>query len=236
MAGKTVSCIQSSYIPWKGYFDQINMADVFVFYDDVRYTKEDWRNRNKIKTRWGLQWLTVPCGKDQNRLICDVRIESSHWQRKHWATICHAYSKSRFFNMYKEFFEELYLDNQWQWLSELNQTFIKRISQEILGIDTEFRDSREFSLDSNKIKEDRWIELLILIGTSDFVIGPSAGSYLDEGKQRKVSGHGINLIWMGYSGYPEYAQLFPPFEHHVSIIDLIFNEGPNARAFMESFV
>ena len=80
----TVAMVQSSYIPWKGYFDMLLQADLFVFYDDVQYTKDDWRNRNRIKTKDGPQWLTIPCGAPRDRLICDVRIESDYWQRKHW--------------------------------------------------------------------------------------------------------------------------------------------------------
>lgn len=186
-----------------------------------------------IKTPHGVKWLSVPCRGSQNMLICDVRIDQSHWQKKHWATISNNYSKARFFKMFKEFFEDLYLNNQWQWLSELNQTFIKLISKEILGIDTEFRDSREFSLSDELMKEDRWIELLKQIGASDYIIGPSARNYLDEEKERKIKDNGINLIWMDYSGYPEYRQFFPPFEHKVSIIDLLFHEGPEANRYMK---
>ncbi len=229
---KTIALIQSNYIPWKGYFDQINMAVIFVFYDDVQYTTRDWRNRNKVKTKAGVKWLTIPCGKDLNRLICDVSIESSYWQRKHWATLCQSYSKSRYFRIYKEFFEELYLGREWKNLSELNQTFIKRISTELLGTATEFMDSRKFSLSPEMKKEDRWIELLRLLGGTDFIVGPSARGYLDLEKQQKVKENGINLIWMNYSGYPEYKQLFPPFIHHVSVLDLLFNVGPDAPYFI----
>ena len=107
MTPTTVAMVQSNYVPWKGYFDQINMADLFVFYDDVQFTKEDWRNRNRIKTKDGLKWLTVPCGSGIDRRICDVRIENSRWQRKHWEAIRHAYGRAAHFQRHRGLFEEL---------------------------------------------------------------------------------------------------------------------------------
>jgi hypothetical protein len=230
MSKLTVATIQSSYIPWKGYFDQINMADIFVFYDDVQYTKQDWRTRNRIKTAQGLQWLTVPCGEDLNRLICDVRIESTHWQRKHWKSISQNYRKARYFERYRDLFEPFYLEREWGGLSELNQACTRMIAEEILGMRTEFRDSREFDLSPALKKEDRLLELLRKLGADRLVIGPSARAYLeglsDDG--------GLEIVYMDYSGYPEYRQLYPPFEHQVSIIDLIMNEGPDAPKYMLS--
>jgi len=235
MRDPMVAMIQSSYLPWKGYFDQINMADVFVFYDDVQYTKEDWRTRNRIKTPQGLQWLTVPCGEDLKRRICDVRIESSHWQRKHWKTIVQNYRKARYFDDYRRILEPLYVDRTWTSLSELNQTVIRVIAREILGITTELRDSREFELSPDKHREDRWLELMEKLGARKLLAGPRARDYLDEEAMNKVRNRGVRIVWMDYSGYPEYRQLYPPFEHFVSIIDLVFNEGPAAPKFMLSF-
>jgi len=231
MSKLTVATIQSSYIPWKGYFDQINMADVFVFYDDVQYTKQDWRSRNRIKTAQGLQWLTVPCGEDLSRLICDVRIESAHWQRKHWKSISQNYRKARYFERYRDYFAPLYLEREWRGLSELNQTFTKMIAREILGMSTEFRDSREFALSSTSRREERLLELLRKLGADRLVIGPSARAYL-EGQEH---GGNLEIVYMDYAGYPEYSQLYPPFEHQVSIVDLIMNEGPDAPKYMLSF-
>ncbi len=235
MSTITAAMIQSSYIPWKGYFDQINMADVFVFYDDVQYTKKDWRSRNLIKTAQGLQWLTIPCGDDLRRRICEVRIKSSDWKRAHWKAIQHAYRRARHFDGYAGYFEPLYLEHEWEYLSDLNQTFTKMIAREILGIGTDFRDSREFDLSPGKKREDRWLELLHKLGASRVIVGPKARSYLDEPARQKVRDQGVEIVWMDYSGYPKYRQLYPPFEHHVSIVDLIMNEGPNAPDYMLSF-
>jgi hypothetical protein len=221
---------QSNYIPWKGYFDLINLADEFFFYDDVQYTKQDWRNRNKIKTPKGLEWLSVPTGKDRNRLICDVEIKDHLWQKQHWGKILANSRTASYFNDYREFFEEIYLNTTWTNLSDFNQHVIKNISKEILGIKTKFNDSRKFNLSGEK--EKRYIPLLKQIGTTEYISGPGAKNYLTDDMLEK---EGIKLTWMDYSGYPEYTQLYPPFKHDVSILDLIFNEGPNAKEYMKSF-
>src|SRR5262245_47310638 len=110
MAGKRVAIVQSNYIPWKGYFDLINSVDEFVLFDDVQYTRRDWRNRNKIKTPQGLLWLTIPVevkGKFQQK-IHDTRVSDLRWQTKHWQSIAQAYGKARYFAEYRECFENLY--------------------------------------------------------------------------------------------------------------------------------
>lgn len=220
---KKVAIIQSNYIPWKGYFDIIHDVDLFIFLDDVQYTVRDWRNRNKIKTPQGLRWLSVPVGADRDRLIHQVEIVDDGWAKKHWETIKYSYSKTPHFKKYREFFEYVYLDSAWTNLSELNQFLIKRISQEFLGIETEFRDSREFAAQGEKT--DRLLDLLVKAGATSYLSGPSAKSYIDDSKFRA---DGIELAYKDYSHYREYPQPFPPFEHAVSILDLLFNCGPDA--------
>ena len=99
---KKVGIIQSSYIPWKGYFDIIHDVDLFVYLDDVQFTARDWRNRNRIKTSQGTRWLTVPVGEKISRLIHNVPINDKHWSRKHWATIKQNYSKAPYFKKYQD--------------------------------------------------------------------------------------------------------------------------------------
>lgn len=225
-----VAAIQSNYLPWKGYFDIINSVDLFVFYDDVQYTVKDWRNRNRIKTLHGPKWLTVPCSSSRNQLICEVEISDSHWQKKHWKSLIHNYRKAPYFEEYAPLMEEIYIGRRWKYLSELNQYLIRKISADILHINTRFEDSRQYRLQG--VKEDRVLDLLYRCGATSYVSGPSAKAYIQEERFAKA---GIDLIWMDYSGYPEYDQLYPPFEHQVSIIDLIFNEGPRACEYMLSF-
>ena len=132
--------------------------------------------------------------------------------------------------MYREFFEEIYLGCRWTNLSDMNQTIIKKISKELLGITTKFGDSRAFNLTGTKAQ--RYIPLLKEVECTTFLSGPSAKNYLTEEMMAK---EGIELEWMCYEGYPEYDQLYPPFEHRVTILDLIFNEGPNMKKYMLSF-
>lgn len=227
---KRVAILQSNYIPWKGYFDLINMVDVFIFHDDLQYTKGDWRNRNLIKTPNGTKWLTIPCGTNEHRLICEVELKDSSWQLKHWNSIKSNYYHSEYFRKYQSFFEEIYLGTKWRSLSEMNQTIIIKIARDLLGISTEFEDSRKYSLTQRKA--ERVKELLIKAEAKHYISGPAAQNYLSE---EFLAEAGIQLTWMDYNEYPEYPQIYPPFIHNVSIIDLLFNVGEQAIDFMKSF-
>jgi len=224
---KKVAVIQSNYIPWKGYFDIINDVDQFIFYDDVQYTKNDWRNRNRIKSNHGLHWLTIPVGARNERLIYEVELDDPSWAKKHWETLKQSYSKAPHFNTYKEFFENLYLGTKWTNLSDLNQYLIKTISREFLGITTEFKDSREFCPEGQKL--DRLIDLLVKAKADLYISGPTARDYIKEDSFVDAR---IKLVYKDYSGYPEYPQLFPPFEHAVSILDMLFNCGPQTPEYI----
>lgn len=218
---KKVVILQSNYIPWKGYFDLINDADLFIFYDDVQYTKNDWRNRNKIVTPNGLRWLTIPTGIDAHRLICEVTLHDPSWQTKHWETIRQNYARSPFFKFYRPFFEEIYRGKAWTSLSELNQHLIKSISRDLLKIQTAFDDSRNYVLQGHRL--ERLLDLTKQSGASHYISGPAAKSYIDEAEFTAID---VALQWKDYNGYPEYAQGPLPFEHGVSILDTLFNVGP----------
>jgi len=224
---KKVAIIQSNYIPWKGYFDIIHDVDLFVFLDDVQYTVRDWRNRNRIKTPHGLHWLSVPVGSNRDRLIHEVQILDDNWGRSHWELLRHNYSKTPYYERYKDYFEHLYLETDWTNLSELNQHLITTISQNFLGIETKFTDSREF--DAQGFKFVRLLDLLDKTGADYYVSGPAAMDYIDETIMAELD---IELQWKDYSGYPEYPQPYPPFEHSVTILDLLFNCGPDAPYFI----
>jgi hypothetical protein len=225
---KKVVILQSNYIPWKGYFDLINDADVFVFYDDVQYTKSDWRNRNKIMTPSGARWLTIPAGVDFHRLICEVALTDSSWQLKHWDTIRQNYRRAPYFELYRPFFEQIYLAREWTNLSQLNHSSIESIAKELLGVRTTFDDSRNYQLSGHK--SERLLDLVRKVGATHYISGPAAKSYIDEAEFEQA---GIKLIWKDYSGYPEYAQQGKlPFEHGVSILDLLFNVGPAAADYI----
>lgn len=224
---KKVVVLQSNYIPWKGYFDLIHDADRFIFYDDVQYTKNDWRNRNKIMMAGGPKWLTIPTGTDAHRLICEVELPDPSWQAKHWETIRQNYRRAPFFKHYRPFFEEIYLAHRWQRLSELNQHMITRIARDLLGIEAAFDDSRNYSLAGQRL--DRLIDLVSQCEASHYISGPAAKSYI---KQHRFDEIGVELIWKDYEGYPAYRQTQLPFEHGVSVLDLLFSVGPSAPDFI----
>jgi hypothetical protein len=228
---KTIAIMQSNYIPWKGYFDMINMVDEFILFDDVQFTKRDWRNRNLIKTPNGPRWLTIPVevkGKYfQN--IKDTRIADNNWNGKHLKTLKYNYSNTIWFSRYIELFEELYLRNNDKYISQINYKFISVIN-ELLGINTKIRFSSEFEL-----KEDKTERLISLCKQTDatcYLSGPAAKDYINE---ELFVLNNVNLKWMDYENYPVYNQLYPPFIHQVSILDLLFNEGPESTKFMKSF-
>jgi hypothetical protein len=227
---RKVAILQSNYIPWKGYFDIVNSVDLFIFHDDLQYTKNDWRNRNKIKTPAGTIWLTIPCGSDERRLICDVTLKDHRWQRDHWNKIDQNYRNTKHFDSYSAFLHEVYLRRQWERLSELNQYLIKHIAREFLGSRTDFDVSSRYDLERRKA--GRVVELCVKAGATSYLSGPAARNYLSD---KDFEGTGIELQWMDYSGYPEYHQLYPPFEHGVSVLDLLFNEGADAGRYMKSF-
>ncbi len=219
-----VAVDQPNYIPWKGYFDLIHDVDLFVFYNDVQYTVRDWRNRNKIVTPHGIQWLTIPAGNNRNRQICEVRLNDYEWQKNHFETIKFAYGKAPFYKKYIDFFEDAFLSKRWEYLYELDQYLTIQISTEFLGIKTKFADSRDY--EKTGAKHDKLLSLLNSIGGVDtYVSGPAAKSYIQAEDYEKNK---INLKWKDYSGYPVYPQLSESFSHEVSIIDLLFNVGEQA--------
>ncbi len=220
---KKVAVLQSNYIPWKGYFDIIHDVDLFLFYDNVQFTKNDWRNRNKIKTPQGTLWLTVPTGINMNRLVCDVLLESRDWASKHWKTLTQFYGKAPYFKSLRPFFEHIHLEREWGSLSDLNQHMTQAIARDLLGISTRFGDSRDYPVEGQKF--ERLLSLLQAAGTDHYVSGPSARDYIDEAR---MAAAGIELVYKSYVGYPEYPQFHPPFEHAVSVLDLLFHTGPDA--------
>lgn len=226
---KTVAIIQSNYIPWKGYFDIINMVDEFLLYDEAQYTKGDWRNRNQIKTPEGLKWLTIPVVKKGKfgQEICDVRIGDPDWARIHFETISQFYAKSRYFPQYNGFIRSLYFDRAEDFLGQINYWFIRTV-MDLLGIATRVTWSTDYGR-SSAGRTERLVELCKAAEATNYLSGPAAGAYLDEGLFDQA---GIKLQFMDYSGYPEYEQLHPPFMHHVSIIDLLLNCGPEAAYYI----
>ena len=221
-----VSICQSNYIPWRGYFDLIASADVFVIYDEVQYTKNDWRNRNLIKTATGLSWLTVPVRRESiHQKINETLTMSTGWERKHITALTLNYSKSPFFQTYKDEIFEIY--ENFTSLSNLNVNMIKKIC-EILMIGTKIIDSSDLCLSGDR--NSKLIDACIKLNATTYISGPSASCYLDTAA---FNLNNINVNWMDYSGYLEYPQRFGTFIGNVSILDLIFNVGPNSKNYLK---
>jgi hypothetical protein len=228
---KTVLITQSNYIPWKGYFDAVHRADELILYDDVQYTRRDWRNRNRIKTAHGPRWLTIPVEVKGRYLqtIDETRVSAPDWPRKHWRALSLHYARAACFAEHAERFEELYLGCREPLLSRVNHRFLVAIN-ELLGIRTTISWSRDYAVEGDRT--ERLLALCKAAGATEYLTGPAARSYLDEDLFRQEK---IAVTFLDYGGYPEYRQLYPPFEHAVSIVDLILNEGRDAPRFMKSF-
>ncbi len=224
----TLVAIQSNYIPWKGYFDLIARADTCVLYDTVQYTKQDWRNRNQIKTAHGPVWLTIPVTHEStHQRICDTAISSSDWTLKHWHKITDAYFHAAHFKAVAPMLEALYerAKNE-NALSAVNADFIRTIAS-WLNIDTPIIFVPD--LVHTHDKSETLIDLCKQQNAQCYLVGPAARSYLNEAA---FTANHIQVEWMSYEGYPEYQQLYPPFMHQVSIIDLLVNQGDNARRYL----
>lgn len=222
-----VGMIQSNYIPWQGYFDFIDDVDLFVFYDDVQYTSKDWRNRNKIKIHDGPAWLTVPVIHDRETLIQNAEIDyRTRWIEKHIKTIRLAYQKAPFFEEMGDVFFDV-LNKRFRTISELNIATCCWVMEQ-LGIKTQIRMSAEFNISGNKF--DRPLEILKKIGAKTYLSGPVARDYTDK---EKFKAAGIGLEYKSYE-YKEYPQLHGEFIPHMSVLDLLFNCGKEAREHLKS--
>jgi len=231
MLTKKIAITQSNFIPWKGYFDTIALMDELVLYDDMQYTRRDWRNRNLIKTPQGLKWLTIPVevkGKYYQR-IRDTKINDKNWAKEHLKTIQFNYARAKCFKDVFPFLEELYLQaEKFEYLFEINFLFLQKISN-YMNISTPIKFCWDYPY-KNQDKNERLIEICQLSGATDYYSGPAAKDYMDVELFQK---NNIQVHWLDYSGYPEYPQLYPPFEHGVSIIDLLLNVGKEAPRYLK---
>jgi hypothetical protein len=215
-----VVVLQSNYLPWKGYFDLIQDADLFVYYDEVQYTKNDWRNRNRICSKNGVHWLTVPVSREAVKLkISEVRLADPRWQEEHFKTLLHSYRPARFFGQIEPLLRDFYQAREWAFLSELNHHCTESIAR-LLGLTTRFLDSKAFTLEGDRVQ--RLVSLLKQLGATEYLTGPSARDYL-AGSERLFAEAGIRLLFKSYAGYPAYSQLNAPFEPAVSILDVLAN-------------
>lgn len=225
---KKVAILQSNYIPWKGYFDLIAFVDEFILFDDMQYTRRDWRNRNQIKTPQGIQWLTVPVlvkGKYTQK-INETQIDGNSWAADHWKALVQNYRRAEHFEATAAWLEPFYTQPIPPMLSVLNRRLIEAVCHK-LGIHTKISASSDYDLVEGKT--ERLADLCAQAGGSVYVSGPAAKEYIDEAVFKD---RGIALRWFDYAGYPSYPQLWGGFTHGVSVLDLLFNCGDEAPLFM----
>jgi hypothetical protein len=224
-----ISIIQSCYIPWKGFFDLIGQCDEYVIYDRMQYVKRHWHNRNRIKTANGVEWLTIPVVTKGrfDQPIDEVLIEKP-WAEKHWRALELAYRRAPFFDTFGGVIRGLYERAEGERrLTDVNELFTREIAG-LLGLRT--RIVRDTVYPADGIKTVRLLAIARAAGADRYLSGPSAQAYFDE---KLFADAGIATEWMSYAGYPEYAQLHGGFEHAVSVLDLLFNTGPDAPRFAQ---
>jgi hypothetical protein len=225
---KKVAIVQSNYIPWKGYFDLIAYVDEFILFDDMQYTKRDWRNRNLIKTPQGQEWLTVPVqvkGKYHQK-IKETEIDGVGWVDLHWKALLQNYRKADYFQEIASWLEPLYFSCKFTHISQLNRHFIEAVCQ-YLEIRTKITNSWDYQLIDGK--SERLADLCLKAGGAIYISGPAARDYLDD---KAFSSIGLGLEWFDYKNYPEYPQLWGEFYHGVTILDLLFNCGKKSKLYM----
>jgi hypothetical protein len=227
---KKVAILQSNYIPWKGYFDLIAAVDEFIIYDDMQYTRRDWRNRNQIKTPQGLQWLTVPVKTKGKyvQTILETEIDGSGWASLHWKSLEQNYRKAPYFEEISSLLKPIYTESPYLYLSDLNRKLIGIICT-YLGIKTKISCSTDYHLIDGKT--ERLADLCRQAGGTAYISGPAAKSYIVDSVFEARS---IALRWFSYDSYPEYQQLWGEFTHFVSVVDLLFNCGRNSVMFMKN--
>jgi hypothetical protein len=220
---KRLVLLQSNYIPWKGYFDLIAAADEFVIFDEVQFTKNDWRNRNRITLNGKLHWLTIAIKTSgaAKQSIQSATVSGPDWSRVHWETLRQAYRKTVYFDEIAHSLENAYsraaaLDR----LTEINELFLRTIC-EILGITTKIIRG-DIVERAAKTPTQRIVEICKERGATEYLSGPAARVYLEEDLLRDA---GLTLQFADYSDYPIYTQQMPNFEHGVSIVDALFQCG-----------
>ena len=213
---------QSNYIPWKGYFSAMRQATHLVLYDDMQYTKRDWRNRNMLITPNGPKWLSIPIdvkGKYHQK-INEAQVSDNNWGENHWNFIKNNYKNSPYFKEYQHHFLDLYLNQQSPYLSDINSDFIKKIII-LLEIDIKVISSKEFNLKGDKT--EKLVNVCKELNAEKYYTGPAAKNYMDESL---FTNNNIEIEYYNFSGYPEYKQQWEGFSHAVSILDMFFNLGP----------
>lgn len=217
MVPNIVSIHQPNFIPWLGYFYKIKKSDIFVFLDNVQFSKNSYQNRVKIKSSQGAIWLTVPVMQSFGQLTKDVKINNKEpWREKHLKTIEMNYKRSKYFKPVYEILNQVYYKKEWDLLTELNIEFINKISQ-YLSIET--KTIRSSSLNVDGKSTDLLINIIKELHCFTYFSGKGAVNYQDEDKYKE---NDITLVYTDFR-HPVYPQLWKEFVEGLSIIDMLFN-------------
>jgi len=224
---KWIGILQPAYLPWLGFFEQLDRVDLFVLLDHVQYTRRDWRSRNRILTHDGPIWLTVPVKKPPGgsmlgQTIREAEVDGEQpWARRHLRSIELAYSRAPFFDRYFPELEELY-GRPFRYLAELDEA-LRVLLCRWLGIATPVVSSSELGVTS--AKGELILDLCLETGATDYYSGAAARSYLDADR---FAEHGVRVWYQGYQ-HPTYPQLHgDDFVSHLSVLDLLMNVGPES--------
>lgn len=224
--GRRIAISQSNYIPWKGYFDLIRAADVFIIYDEVQYTRQDWRNRNRLRTAQGLRWLTIPVRVDglHGQTVDQTPVADPSWAERHRRTAWQELARAPFIDDVRdELGRAWHAASGCRMLTDVNEVFMRRLC-ELLGIRTEIARSTGRPAGIDRVQ--RLVDLCREHDADTYISGPAARRYLDE---EIFTNSGIEVAWADYSGYPEYAQQHDgDFRHAVTVLDLLANVGVEA--------
>jgi hypothetical protein len=219
-----VAVHQPQYIPWLGYFHKMASSDLFVLLDTVQYKKREFQNRNRIKTPAGPLWLTIPVLTKGSYLqkISEVRIDhQERWAEKHRHGLERNYSHEPYYKKYRNFLEEIY-GRKWESLLEVNMATIKYLGR-ALNLATPIM--LESTLGTTQTRTGRIIEICQKVKADIYLSGQGAKDYLDE---NLLAQNGITLEYQEFV-HPVYPQLYGPFIPYLSVLDLIFNCGPDSR-------
>lgn len=232
-----VAILQSNYIPWKGYFDIIDSADVAVIFDTRQYTKNDWRNRNQILVTGRPTWLTIPVRVSGRfgQSIRETEVADARWSKKHWKAISQAYSSSPFFDLFADSWAQAWsLAGESRLLSEINHLLIDEMIKGLgsttkLIRDTDLTCVRDSDMSGALDPSSLVLQMCIELGATSYITGPAGLSYLNRGA---FTENGVRVVVADYSTYRDYPQASTEMFHRVSIVDLLANTGEGARDFL----
>ncbi len=226
-----ISIHQPQYWPWLGYFDKIDKSDVFILLDNVQFKKNEWQNRNRIRSATGWQWLTVPVMHNFGQKISEVKINNrTNWRQKHFKSIVLNYSRAPFLDDFMDLLNSLYTQ-QWEYLVQLNIEIILKVV-EILGINTKIVRASDYMVSGSSTQ--RLVNLCKLFGADTYLSGASGPEYMDMSLFKE---NNINVIVQDYK-HPVYVQVSGKakegFVPCMSVIDLLLNCGSKSLEILRS--